>query len=581
MPNRDYTKNRLAVFATFYRGRMGIFLLDLFCALMMSAADLAFPMLSRHAFNALLPGGHASAFAVLIASLVLMYALRAVFSYIVTYVGHGLGVQIEAEMRREVFGHLQTLSFGFFDKNRTGQLMSRVTTDLFEITELAHHGPEDLFVSAVTIVGALALLFPINAPLTLVLLGLVPLTLCFTILQRRRMRIASTGVKAETAGINSGIESSISGLRVAKAFANEDYEEHKFGLGNERFKTAKKGYYSAMAAFHSGMDFLINIFGVAVIGVGGWFILKGGMDAVDVLTFTLYVSAFLQPVRKLTQFVEQYTAGMAGFSRFIEIMSVRPEIEDAPDAAELKDIKGGVVFENVSFSYDENTHVLEDINLAVAPGRILAVVGPSGGGKTTLCHLIPRFYEASAGRILIDGKDVRSVTLKSLRRNIGIVSQDVFLFSGSVLENIRYGRLDATDEEVFEAAKMAQIYDTVMEMPMGFDTQVGERGVLLSGGQKQRISIARIFLKDPAILILDEATSALDTITEIKIQESFDKLSRGRTTFIIAHRLSTIKNAHETIYIDDTGIKEKGTHAELMANAGDYARLYGTQFGRP
>ena len=578
MPRRDYSKNRLAVFASFYRGHMGIFLLDLFCALMMSAADLAFPMLSRYAFNTLLPGGFASGFFVLILSLVGMYALRAAFSYIVTYVGHDLGVKIEAEMRGEVFGHLQTLSFGFYDKNRTGQLMSRVTTDLFEITELAHHGPEDVFISVVTIVGALVMLFPINASLTLVLLCLVPLTLCFTIMQRRRMRVVSTGVKAETAGINSGIESSISGIRVAKAFANEDYEEHKFGLGNERFKTAKKSYYAAMASFHSGMDFLINIFSVAVIGVGGWFILRGGMDAVDVLTFTLYVSTFLQPVRKLTQFVEQYTAGMAGFSRFIEIMNVRPDIEDAPHARELRDVKGGVVFENVSFSYDENTRVLENINLTVEPGRVLAVVGPSGGGKTTLCHLIPRFYEAGAGRILIDGMDIRSVTLKSLRRNIGIVSQEVFLFSGSVLENIRYGRLDATDEEVFEAAKQARIYDAVMEMPLGFDTEVGERGVLLSGGQKQRVSIARIFLKNPPVLILDEATSALDTVTEMKIQESFERLSRGRTTFIIAHRLSTIKNAHEIVYIDETGIKEKGTHEELLASGGDYARLYGTQY---
>ncbi|MDL2220512.1 ABC transporter ATP-binding protein/permease [Eubacteriales bacterium OttesenSCG-928-N14] len=578
MPKRDYTKNKLVIFASFYKGHMGVFLLDLFCALLMSAIDVAFPMLSRYALNTLLPNDMFSVFYVLIGSLVAMYALRSVFSYIVTYVGHNLGVRIEADMRQEVFGHLQTLSFKFYDNNRTGKLMSHVTTDLFDITELAHHGPEDLFISFVTLIGALVILFPINSTLTFVLMLLIPVTLLFTISQRRRINRVSRGVKEQTAGINSDIESSISGVRVAKAFTNESYEEHKFELGNERFKTAKKDYYASMATFHSGMEFMTNLFSVAVIGVGGYFIMQGNMNVVDVLTFSLYVSTFLQPIRKLTQFVEQYTSGMAGFTRFVEIMNVQPDIVVAPDAKELTDTKGKIDFQDVSFSYDDNTAVLEHVNLAIQPNEKLAVVGPSGGGKTTLCQLIPRFYEVSAGQIMIDNQDIRSVTLKSLRQNIGIVSQDVFLFPGTVMENIRYGKLDATDEEVVEAARLAQIYDTVMEMPYGFDTEVGERGVLLSGGQKQRISIARIFLKNPPILILDEATSALDTVTELKIQESFEQLSKGRTTLIIAHRLSTIKNADMIVYIDDSGIQEQGTHDELLALDGLYAELHQKQF---
>lgn len=579
MIKKDYTKNKISIFASFYRGHMGMFLLDLFCALMMSAIDLAYPMLSRYALNTLIPQNMVSFFFILIASLVTMYVLRSVFSYIVTYVGHSLGVLIEADMRREVFGHLQTLSFRFYDKNRTGQLMSHVTTDLFDITELAHHGPEDLFISIITILGALVILFPINARLTLVLLILIPITLTFTILQRRRMSSASRGVKDRMASINSDIESSISGVRVAKAFTNENYEEHKFERGNERFKTAKQSYYSAMAFFNSGMEFFINLFSVAAIGMGGYFIVNGQMDILDVLTFSLYVSTFLQPIRKLTQFVEQYTGGMAGFSRFVEIMNVKPDIIDAKDAAELKDVKGEIAFNGVSFSYEDGETILKDITFNVKPGKMLAVVGPSGGGKTTLCHLIPRFYEVNSGAITIDGKEIISVTLESLRKNIGIVSQDVFLFSGSVMENIRYGKLDATDDEIYQAAKLAQIYDAITDMPYGFDTEVGERGILLSGGQKQRISIARIFLKNPPILILDEATSALDTVTEVKIQESFDQLSKGRTTLVIAHRLSTIKNADEIIYIDDTGIKEQGSHTELLAKNGPYAELYKKQFG--
>jgi ATP-binding cassette subfamily B protein len=580
MHKRDYTKNRLFIFLSFYQEHLGIFLLDLFCALMMAAIDLAFPLLSRYALSNLLPNNMFTFFFVLIGSFVAMFLLRSVFSYIVTYIGHNLGVFIEAAMRQEIFNHLQTLSFGFYDQHRTGQLMSHVTTDLFDITELAHHGPEDLFISLVTIVGALIILFPINHFLTLVLLLLIPLTVAFIISQRRRMNRVSRGVKEQTAGINATIESSISGIRVAKAFANEGHEKEKFGIGNERFKTAKTGFYAAMAIFHSGTEFFINIFGVAVIGIGGYFIMQGQLNTVDVLTFILYVNVFLQPIRKLTQFVEQYTSGMAGFVRFVEIMKVQPDIADLTEAKPLVVIKGDIEFKDVSFSYDDGTAVLEHVYLTIEAGKVLAIVGPSGGGKSTLCHLIPRFYEANEGQILIDGQDIRQVTLQSLRRNIGLVSQDVFLFSGSVMENIRYGRLDASDEEVYEAAEMAQIYDTIMEMPYGFNTQVGERGALLSGGQKQRISIARIFLKNPPLLILDEATSALDTVTELKIQESFNRLSLGRTTLVIAHRLSTIKNAHKIIYMDEEGIREEGSHEELLGLDGYYANLYQTQFGR-
>lgn len=574
MTKRDYSQNKIKIFASFYKNHMGMFILDMTCAFLMSVIDLLFPLLSRHALNNLLPNQLYATFFIFIGSFVAMYLLRSFFSYIVTYVGHNLGVLIEADMRTEVFSHLQNLSFSFYDQNRTGRLMSRVTTDLFDITELAHHGPEDLFISSVTIVGAVFILYRINPVLALMILLLIPLALSFTISQRRRMSRVSRGVKEETAGINTDIESSISGIRVAKAFTNEDHEIEKFALGNERFKTAKKEYYSAMAIFHSGMEFFINLFNVTVIGVGGYFIMQGTMNTVDVLTFTLYVSAFLQPIRKLTQFVEQYTSGMAGFSRFVEIMRMEPEIIDSPNARELRDIKGEIEFKDVSFSYDDGTAVLDNVNLKIEPGKILAIVGPSGGGKSTLSNLIPRFYEKDSGQILIDSQEISDLTLKSLRQNVGTVSQDVFLFSGSVMDNIRYGNLEASDEEVYQAAKSAQIYETIMEMPYGFDTQVGERGVLLSGGQKQRVSIARIFLKDPPILILDEATSALDTITEMKIQAAFDQLAKGRTTLIIAHRLSTIKNADKIIYIDEEGIREEGSHKELLEQEGFYASLF-------
>ena len=578
MQPKHYDGSKIALFARFYRPHLRLFILVLFCALVMAAIDLIYPLAMRYALNELLPNTMYSFFFALIAGLVGMYIIRSILSFIVTYLGHGLGARIETDMRSAIFSHLQKLSFRFYDNNRTGQLMSRVTTDLTEVTELAHHGPEDLLISFVTIVGAIIILWGINWQLALILLILVPITLLCIILQRQRLERVSRGVKEKMAGINTEIESSISGARVSKAFTNEAYEIEKFGRGNLRFLGARREFYKSVGIFHSGMEFFINIFGVAIIGVGGYFIMRGNMNTVDVLTFSLYVATFLQPIRRLTMFVEQFASGMAGFVRFVEIMRLKPEIEDAPDAQEIGRVKGDISFQDVTFSYNDRDKVLAHLDLEIRAGETIAVVGPSGGGKTTLCHLIPRFYETQSGIIALDGIDIKKVTLESLRKNIGIVSQDVFLFSGTIRENIRYGRIDASDEEIIRAARQAEIYDAILEMPDGLDTQVGERGTRLSGGQKQRVSIARIFLKNPPILILDEATSALDSVTEQKIQESFEILSQGRTTLVIAHRLSTIQQAGEIIYIDEQGIRERGTHTELLALGGEYARLYETQY---
>ena len=573
MMKKDFSRRPLAVFLSYFGPHWRPFLIDMLCATAVAVIDLVFPIVSRSSMQRLLPERLFTTFFVVMGIILIAYVVKGLLYYAITVVGHGMGVLVEADMRRDVFSHMQQLSFSFYDRNRTGVLMSRITNDLFDITELSHHGPENVLICTLTIVGSLIVMFFIRWELALVLLVILPLCLIFTLKQRTRMTDASVEVRKKTAEINAAIESGISGVRTAKAFANETEEMRKFDSSNDIFKTAKKGYYRAMGLFQSGMEFSTGAMQVIVILVGGILIMKGRMDYIDLVTFTLYVSAFVSPLRKLVMFMEQYTQGSAGFSRFLEIMRTEPEIRDAEDAVELTGVKGGVDYEGVSFRYGDGPWVLKDIDLSIRPGESFALVGASGGGKTTLCHLLPRFYDATEGRVLVDGRDVRSVTQESLRRAIGIIQQDVFMFAGTIRENIRYGRPDATDREVVEAAVRAEIHDEIMAMPDGYDTYIGERGVMLSGGQKQRVSIARVFLKDPPILILDEATSALDSVTEQKIQASLDQLSRGRTCIIIAHRLSTIRNADRIAVIEGESIAELGSHEELMAKNGIYASL--------
>lgn len=576
--SRFHHKSKLTLFAGFYKPHMRLFILDLACAMGIAAVDLSFPMVSRYSLQTLLPAGEYRFFALLMIGLVFAFLVRSGLQFIVTYWGHLLGVRMEADMRKELFGHLQNLSFRFYDQNRTGKLMSRVISDLFEIVELAHHGPEDLLISSLTLVGAFIAMLLIRWELALILLVVIPVIIWITIRSRANMARASRDVKARTADINADLENSISGVRVAKAFTNEDYEVQKFDRGNSNYREAKRGYYKAMAFFSGGMEFTTSLLNIIVIAAGAVFVVNGSMTLTDMLTFILYVGTFLSPIRKLVSFFEQYTNGMAGFERFIELMQIEPEIIDADDATVLETVRGNISFDDVSFSYSDQHLILEKIDLNVEAGKKVALVGPSGGGKTTLCNLIPRFYEIDHGSIRVDGHDIRDLTLHSLRSKIGIVQQDVFLFAASVKENIRYGRPDATDEEIVEAAKKAEIHDFILDLPQGYNTEVGERGAKLSGGQKQRISIARIFLKNPPILILDEATSALDTATEVKIQRALDTLAKGRTSLIIAHRLSTIRNADMIVYIDDDGIQERGSHETLLAQDGPYKQLYEAQY---
>ena len=573
MNKKNYNAKPFSIFMSYIAGHKKLFGIDMLCALLVALIDLIFPYVSRYSMKVMLPNKLYATFFTVMAVMVLAYVLKAGLYYVITVIGHKMGVLVESDMRRDVFTHMQSLSFSYYDHNRTGVLMSRITSDLFEITELAHHGPENIVICTLTIVGALAVMFAMQWQLALVITLALPLCAWFTIKQRIKMKEANIEVKRKTAEIYSAIESSISGIRTAKAFANEDQESDKFDRANEMFRGSKVEYYKSMGLFNSGMEFTTGIVQVVVIAVGGLLIMQNKMNYIDLITFSLYVSTFVSPVRKLTQFAELYMQGTAGFSRFLEVMRTEPTIKDAPDAMELGAVEGKIDYNHVSFNYGNGIPVLSDVDLHIAAGQCLAVVGPSGGGKTTLCQLLPRFYDVCEGSVTVDGIDVRHVTQASLRRNIGVIQQDVFMFAGTIRENIRYGRPDATDEEIVEAAVRAQIHSEIMEMPDGYDSYIGERGVMLSGGQKQRISIARVFLKNPKILTLDEATSALDTVTEQRIQASLDELSEGRTTIIIAHRLSTVKNADVIAVVEGEHIVEMGSHSELMAKNGEYAAL--------
>lgn len=582
MTTRDFqTRKPIPILFSYFKPHRGLFILDLVCATIVALIDLAFPLVTRKSMYDLLPNQQYQTFFLVMAVMMTAFLVRALLYYVIAYWGHTFGILVEADIRRDLFTHVQELDVSFFDHNRTGQLMSRLTSDLFEITELAHHGPEDLLISTLTILGAIGIMASIEWRLTLVVACILPVFLFAIMSRRRKMSAASRNEKQKTAAINVGIESSLSGIRTARAFANEAAEIDKFNTANENFKVSKRAFHHEMGVFNATMEFFMTLLSAAVITVGGYLIMRGEMNYIDLITFSLYITTFINPVRKLANFSEIFARGFAGLERFTELMRVEPKLKDAPDASELKNCRGEIDVDHVSFTYDaeETDGVLHDVSVHIAPGEAVAIVGPSGGGKSTLCQLIPRFYEVSDGAIRIDGEDVREITQSSLHRAIGIVQQDVFLFADTVRENIRYGRPDATDEEIVEAAKRAEIYDDIMAMPQGFDTYVGERGTMLSGGQKQRVSIARIFLKNPPILILDEATSALDSVTEVRIQHAFDELSRGRTTLIIAHRLSTIRSADRILVIEDGRIAEQGTHEELLAKNGEYAALWHTQNG--
>ncbi len=572
----------LRKFISYYKPYKHLFFADMICALILSGIDLVFPLIVRYLLDEVYLLQDKNEMIRIIfyigGAMLLMYIVRYFCQYFITSWGHIMGSRMEADMRRDIFGHLQKLSFSYYDEHNTGKLMSRIVADLFDIAELAHHGPEDLFISLLKIIGAFVILMNINFKLTLFLIFFTGIMIIFSYFYNIKMKKVFTWNKEKIADVNAQIQDSLSGIRVVKSFANEDVEREKFHQGNKEFLKTKETSYLLMGKFYSGNHFFQGLLYLSVIFVGGIFISTQSLNASELVVYILYINIYLNPIEKLINFTEQFQRGFTGFERFLEIMEMEPDIVDHPDAVELTQVRGDIVFENVSFSYDHRHHVLNNIHLNIPKGKTVAIVGPSGGGKTTLCNLIPRFYEIDEGRITLDGIDIRNIKLKSLRNAIGIVQQDVYLFSGTIKENIAYGKPDASDEEVMEAAKKANIHDFIMSLENGYDTHVGQRGVKLSGGQKQRISIARVFLKNPPILILDEATSALDNESERFIQKSLEDLSVNRTTLVIAHRLSTIQNADEIIVLTDEGIQEKGTHDELMKKGGLYAHFYSMQF---
>ncbi len=565
-------------FIKYYKPHRKLFAMDLICAFVLAVCDLFYPMITRSMMNDFIPNKQLRTLVLWGILLLGIYLIKMGLKYFIQYFGHVVGVRMQADMRKEAFDHIEKLPFTYFDNNKSGAIMSRIVNDLQEIAELAHHGPEDFIVSCFLLLGSFILMGTINIWLTLIIFACIPFLIIFAARKRLKMSAAFTAAREEVSEVNATLENSIAGIRVAKAFENGAYESEKFHKHNLQFVKAKSRSYRAMAEFFSGNGFIIDFLNVVILVAGGIFTYNEWITFADFTTFILFVNIFMTPIRNLINLIEQLQDGMSGFKRFCELVDT-PTEEDAPNAIDLSDVKGGIEFDHVTFSYtDDNREVLSDISLSIAPGKTVALVGPSGAGKTTICHILPRFYEIQDGAVRIDGKDITEVTRSSLRRHIGIVTQDVFLFTGTIFENIAYGKEGASMEEVIEAAKLANIHDFIMALPDGYNTFVGERGVKLSGGQKQRISIARVFLKDPAILILDEATSALDNATEILIQKSLDALCKGRTTIVVAHRLSTVKNADEIVVIAEEGIRERGSHSVLLEKNGIYAELYKSQF---
>ncbi|EHK2346146.1 ABC transporter ATP-binding protein [Clostridium perfringens] len=560
-------------FIRYYKPYKKLFILDLLAAFLVSACDLFYPMITRNIINDIIPNKQIKLLFVFAIVLTLIFLIKAGLNYFMQYWGHVVGVRMQADMRRDLFDKLQDMPNKYFDNNKTGVIMSRIINDLLDISELAHHGPEDLFISLVMLLGSFIILCTINVPLTIITFAIIPFLLFYTIHKRNKMKKAFKETRVKTGEVNATIENSISGVRVTKSFGNKAYEMEKFDKSNGIFKKAREHAYKAMAEYFSGMFFLVDMLELIVLIAAGYFTYLGKINVGDFAAYLLYIKMFLQPIRKLINFNEMFQNGMSGFERYEEIMNEENE-KEIPNAKDLKDVKGKITIKDVTFRYDNKESILENFNLDIEAGKMVALVGPSGGGKTTICNLIPRFYDYESGQIFIDDVDISTVTLKSLRENIGIVQQDVFLFTGTIKENIMYGNPNATDEEVIEAAKNACLHDFIMGLEDGYDTFIGERGVKLSGGQKQRISIARVFLKNPAILILDEATSALDNVTEYEIQKALEELSKDRTTLVVAHRLSTVKNSDEIVVLTDKGIEERGTHEELIKLGGVYSNLH-------
>ena len=560
-------------FIKYYKPYKKLFFMDLMAALTFAICNLVYPMITRNIMNEVVPNKDLKMLVIFSVTLLFIFILKAFLNHFMQYWGHVVGVRMQADMRSEVFTHLQKLPNSYFDNNKTGVTMSRIINDLMDISELAHHGPEDLFVSIVMLSGSFFILLTINIPLTLIIFALLPLLVLFSIKQRRRMKKAFMETKVTTGEVNAVLENSIAGMRVTKSFCNEKEELNKFGKKNNIFKIARQKAYRVMADYHSGMNLFMDLLELVSLVAGAYFTYIGKINLGDFAAYILYVKMFIEPIKKLVNFTEQYQNGMTGFERFMEIINEDVE-KEVKNPVELKDVKGNIEIENISFTYEDQTEVLKDLSLSIEAGKTVALVGPSGGGKTTLCNLIPRFYDFDKGDIKIDGKSIKEVSLQSLRKNIGVVQQDVFLFTGSIRDNILCAKPDATEDEIIMAAKRAKIHDFIESLPEGYDTYIGERGVKLSGGQKQRISICRVFLKNPPIIILDEATSALDNVTEREIQKSLEELSKDRTNLVVAHRLSTIKNADEIIVINSNGIAERGTHEDLINSGGVYSQLH-------